>query len=282
MFTEGGILCKINSAMIPGTSEQHRIEVNRAVKSRGAFLHSTPLTSAPEHGTGFGLKGQRGPTAKELAALQDPCEDQIKMMRHCQCRADALGLLGDDRSSEFTTEKVMAMDVQYDLETRKAYRAKIDDEPAARITTRQKELGELAGEMSEVKLLAAVAPKARASLMSVLDVLGSSKYTNSRHPASNSSGTVVSTFTARADMARRIGLRASSAPSTTAMLYLWPRLVAAQETFRSMLGSSRSINTRTIPSRNRRSAGSGAITIKSKAVRSGTSSAATPRCGKNR
>lgn len=82
------------------------------------------------------------------------------MMRHCrQCRADAVGLLGDDRSSEFTIEKVMAMDVQYDLETRKAYQAKIEDEPAARITTRQEELAELAGEMSEVKLLAAVATK---------------------------------------------------------------------------------------------------------------------------
>lgn len=69
------------------------------------------------------------------------------MMRHRrQCRADAVGLLGDDRSSEFTIEKVMVMDVQYDLETRKAYQAKIEDEPAARITTRQEEFPELAGE----------------------------------------------------------------------------------------------------------------------------------------
>lgn len=38
------------------------------------------------------------------------------------------------------------MDVQYDLETRKAYQARIEDEPAARITTKREELAELAGE----------------------------------------------------------------------------------------------------------------------------------------
>ena len=39
----------------------------------------------------------------------------MNMMRHCrQCRADAVGLLGEDRSTEFTTEKIMAMDVEYD------------------------------------------------------------------------------------------------------------------------------------------------------------------------
>ncbi|OKO86316.1 MULTISPECIES: nitrogenase cofactor biosynthesis protein NifB [unclassified Bradyrhizobium] len=160
MLTQRGVLCKINSVMIPGINDQHLIEVNKAVKSRGAFLHNImPLISAPEHGTAFGLKGQRGPTAQELKALQDACEGQINMMRHCrQCRADAVGLLGEDRSGEFTTEKVMAMDVQYDLEARKVYQARIEDERAANIATSE-ELAELAGEMSEINLLAAVATK---------------------------------------------------------------------------------------------------------------------------
>ena len=72
MLTARGILCKINSVMIPGINDKHLVEVNRAVKSRGAFLHNImPLISAPEHGTVFGLSGQRGPTARELKALQD-------------------------------------------------------------------------------------------------------------------------------------------------------------------------------------------------------------------
>ncbi|HMZ92320.1 MAG TPA: nitrogenase cofactor biosynthesis protein NifB, partial [Pseudomonadales bacterium] len=49
MLTARGILSKINSVMIPGINDQHLVEVNRAVKSRGAFLHNImPLISAPE------------------------------------------------------------------------------------------------------------------------------------------------------------------------------------------------------------------------------------------
>src|SRR5690606_38002827 len=128
MLTERGILCKVNSVMIPGINDQHLVEVNRAVKSRGAFLHNImPLISAPEHGTVFGLNGQRGPSAQELKALQDSCSGEMNMMRHCrQCRADAVGLLGEDRSAEFTTDKIMAMEVNYDGETRKAYQVEVE------------------------------------------------------------------------------------------------------------------------------------------------------------
>jgi nitrogen fixation protein NifB len=153
MLTERGILCKVNSVMIPSVNDKHLVEVNRAVKSRGAFLHNImPLISAPEHGTVFGLTGQRGPTARELKALQDSCEGEMNMMRHCrQCRADAVGLLGEDRSAEFTTDKIMAMEVDYDIDTRRAYQEKV--------AAKQAEPGTLAGEMSDVKILIAVATK---------------------------------------------------------------------------------------------------------------------------
>lgn len=133
MLTERGILCKVNSVMIPGINDKHLVEVNRAVKSRGAFLHNImPLISAPEHGTVFGLNGQRGPTAQELKNLQDSCEGEMNMMRHCrQCRADAVGLLGEDRSAEFSTEKIDAMEVTYDIETRKAYQEVVEQERQA-------------------------------------------------------------------------------------------------------------------------------------------------------
>ncbi len=138
MLTARGILCKINSVMIPGVNDRHLVEVNRAVKSRGAFLHNImPLISAPEHGTVFGLSGQRGPTAQELKALQDSCEGEMNMMRHCrQCRADAVGLLGEDRSAEFTTGKVMEMEVDYDLDSRQAYQAKVEESARPRLRRR--------------------------------------------------------------------------------------------------------------------------------------------------
>jgi nitrogen fixation protein NifB len=161
MLTARGILCKVNSVMIPGINDRHLVDVNRAVKSRGAFLHNImPLISAPEHGTAFGLDGQRGPTAQELKALQDDCEGEMNMMRHCrQCRADAVGLLGEDRSAEFSTDKVMAMEVRYDADTRRAYQERIEGDRLALVAARQDELAALAGENSDITVLVAVATK---------------------------------------------------------------------------------------------------------------------------
>ncbi|MCU0533098.1 MAG: nitrogenase cofactor biosynthesis protein NifB [Hydrococcus sp. Prado102] len=118
---DADILCKVNSVMVPGINDGHLPEVNKAIRARGAFLHNImPLISAPEHGTYFGLTGQRGPTPKELKFVQDECSGNMKMMRHCrQCRADAVGLLGEDRSQEFTKDKFMEMAPEYDLDTRK-------------------------------------------------------------------------------------------------------------------------------------------------------------------
>jgi nitrogen fixation protein NifB len=118
---EADILCKVNSVMIPRINDQHLQEVDEVIRSKGAFLHNImPLISAPEHGTYFGLNGQRGPTPKELKALQDSCSGNMKMMRHCrQCRADAVGLLGEDRSQEFTKDKFLEMTPEYDPQKRK-------------------------------------------------------------------------------------------------------------------------------------------------------------------
>jgi len=167
MLTERGILCKINSVMIPGINDQHLVEVNKAVKSRGAFLHNImPLISAPEHGTVFGLNGQRGPSAQELKALQDSCEGEMNMMRHCrQCRADAVGLLGEDRSAEFTTEKIMEMDVSYDLKSRQEYQSAVEEQRQAKVAAREAELATLQdAEASDIKVLVAVATKGQGQI----------------------------------------------------------------------------------------------------------------------
>uniref|UniRef100_Q07HX3 FeMo cofactor biosynthesis protein NifB n=1 Tax=Rhodopseudomonas palustris (strain BisA53) TaxID=316055 RepID=Q07HX3_RHOP5 len=161
MLTARGILVKVNSVMIPGINDKHLVEVNKAVKSRGAFLHNImPLISEPEHGTVFGLSGLRGPSAQELKALQDACEGNMNMMRHCrQCRADAVGLLGEDRSDEFSNEKVAAMEVTYDLEARKAYQAKVEAERDAIAAAKSAEMETLADETSAINIQVAVATK---------------------------------------------------------------------------------------------------------------------------
>ena len=84
----------------------------------------------------------------------------MNMMRHCrQCRADAVGLLGEDRSEEFTTDKIMAMEVDYDIDCRKAYQAPSRRSARPRWRRKEEELETLAGESSDVKILIAVATK---------------------------------------------------------------------------------------------------------------------------
>ncbi|ANL55971.1 nitrogenase cofactor biosynthesis protein NifB [Rhizobium phaseoli] len=123
MLTACGIITKVNSVMIPGVNDEHLVEVNKWVKERGAFLHNVmPLISDPAHGTYYGLTGQRGPRALELKALQDRLEGGAKLMRHCrQCRADAVGLLGDDRGQEFALDQLPG-EITYDARKREAYR----------------------------------------------------------------------------------------------------------------------------------------------------------------
>src|SRR5512135_1825575 len=115
MLVARDILVKVNSVMIPGVNDKHLVEVSKVVKSKGAFLHNVmPLIAEAEHGTFFGIMGQRGPSAAELQSLQDACAGDMNMMRHCrQCRADAVGLLGEDRGAEFTIDKIEAMDINY-------------------------------------------------------------------------------------------------------------------------------------------------------------------------
>ncbi|BAZ06530.1 nitrogenase cofactor biosynthesis protein NifB [Calothrix sp. NIES-3974] len=161
---EADILCKVNSVMIPGINDQHLVEVNRVIRENGAFLHNImPLISAPEHGTHFGLTGQRGPTPSELKAVQDNCAGNMKMMRHCrQCRADAVGLLGEDRSQEFTKEKFMKMAPEYDLSTRKEVQEGIEKfraEIKAAQAQLQESVAHISNDVNTPKILVAVATK---------------------------------------------------------------------------------------------------------------------------
>jgi len=160
MLTAAGILTKINSVMIPGINDEHLKVVNAEVKKRGAFLHNImPLISDPAHGTHFGLTGQRGPRHAELKALQDACAGGANLMRHCrQCRADAVGLLGEDRGQEFTLDQV-AEKVAYDPSQRQAYRAVVARERADHGAAKQDARIVLGATDSDASILVAVATK---------------------------------------------------------------------------------------------------------------------------
>ncbi|MBN8188968.1 nitrogenase cofactor biosynthesis protein NifB [Salipiger thiooxidans] len=159
LLHERGILVKVNSVMIPGINDEHLLEVNREVKRRGAFLHNImPLISAPEHGTVFGLEGQRGPTAAELKKLQDACAGGANLMKHCrQCRADAVGLLGEDRGQEFTMDLVPE-EVTYDPSKRETYKEWV---------AREREDRRAAAAEAQAETVSAVAEDSAAMLVAV-------------------------------------------------------------------------------------------------------------------
>lgn len=135
MLVARGIQVKINSVLIPGVNDTHLPEVNRIVREKGAIMHNImPLIARAEHGTHYGLIGQREPSADELAAVRAACGSSETLMSHCQqCRADAAGMLGADRSVEFSMEKVEAMTI--DPQAAIAKRAAVRDAIARRLET---------------------------------------------------------------------------------------------------------------------------------------------------
>lgn len=167
LLTENGILCKVNSILIPGINDGHLAEVSQRVKSMGAFLHNImPLISAPEHGTYFGLTGQRGPTDEEIISIQEQCSGDMKMMRHCrQCRADAVGMLGEDRGDEFTKATFASISLEemaYDPEKRQEAHLEIE----ARIQDAKAQAEEKRKKSEEIKLRQQIRKESESSSVS--------------------------------------------------------------------------------------------------------------------
>ncbi|MDA8236072.1 MAG: nitrogenase cofactor biosynthesis protein NifB [Clostridia bacterium] len=100
-LTENGVLVKINIVMIKDINDSHIPEVVKKVKELGVFVTNImPLIPAP--GSAFEIYPQT--STKELNQMRDLCQLDLPQMRHCkQCRADAIGLLGEDRSQEFSS-----------------------------------------------------------------------------------------------------------------------------------------------------------------------------------
>lgn len=98
-LTKRGVLLKINIVMIKGINDHHIPAVVKKVKELGVFVTNImPLIPAP--GSAFEQYPQT--SMKEINEIRNICQLDIQQMRHCQqCRADAIGLLHEDRSQEF-------------------------------------------------------------------------------------------------------------------------------------------------------------------------------------
>ncbi|HLE79694.1 MAG TPA: nitrogenase cofactor biosynthesis protein NifB, partial [Dehalococcoidia bacterium] len=124
-LTERHILCKVNTILMPGMNDHHIPEVAKTVKKMGAFLvNLMPLI--PVAGTPF--EKLRAPTPKERRDLQDLLGIDVRQMRHCrQCRADAVGLLGQDLSTRLASHP-LASGQGPDLEKRQRTLDKVTKE----------------------------------------------------------------------------------------------------------------------------------------------------------
>lgn len=98
-LVERGVLVKVNIVMVKGINDLHISDVVKTVKALGVFMTNImPLIPAP--GSAFEKLPQT--SMKEINDMRNVCELDLKQMRHCkQCRADAIGLLNEDRSQEF-------------------------------------------------------------------------------------------------------------------------------------------------------------------------------------
>lgn len=133
MLAKLGILVKVNSIMIPGVNDHHLTAVSARVKELGATLHNvTPLIIAP--GSQYEADGRKAPRPKELLNLQEQLgRGGMKVMRHCrQCRADAIGLLGQDRNPDFPLEAMEAEPV-INEEARAMFQRGGHQDPRARL-----------------------------------------------------------------------------------------------------------------------------------------------------
>ena len=93
-----GITVKVNFITIPGINDHHATATARAMARMGVDLFNC-MAMLPNADTPFADIME--PDRAMMNDLRNRCEKHLPQMRHCQrCRADAVGLLGQDRSGQ--------------------------------------------------------------------------------------------------------------------------------------------------------------------------------------
>lgn len=96
---EHDITVKVNCIVIPGVNDHHIEEVAITMKELGVDLFNS-MALFPNVNTPFGNIEQ--PSKATMEEIRKVCEQYLPQMRHCtRCRADAVGLLGQDKTDEF-------------------------------------------------------------------------------------------------------------------------------------------------------------------------------------
>jgi nitrogen fixation protein NifB len=95
---DAGVMLKVNTILVPGINDDHVEVVAEAMRALGVdVMNCIPLY--PVTGTPFAEINEL--PASEVKKIRANVSKVIPQMEHCtRCRADAVGLLGEDQSSE--------------------------------------------------------------------------------------------------------------------------------------------------------------------------------------
>ncbi len=98
---EKGIMVKVNTIVVPGINEEHVLQVAEKMASLGVDLFNC-IPMYPTRETPFEDIAEPDPVL--ISRLRDQAARYLPQMRHCtRCRADAVGLLGEDRTKELAS-----------------------------------------------------------------------------------------------------------------------------------------------------------------------------------
>ncbi len=94
-----GIIVKVNTIVVRGINEHHVLDVAAKMAELGVDVQNC-MAMYPNQNSPFSEIPEPSPDL--MAGIQEKARQLIPQMMHCtRCRADAVGLLGCDRSAEF-------------------------------------------------------------------------------------------------------------------------------------------------------------------------------------
>ena len=99
LLKQHGVTVKVNTIVIPGVNDHHVEAVAARMRELGVDLLNC-MAMFPNADTVF--ENIPEPAKETMVALRQAAEKYLPQMRHCtRCRADAVGLLDNDRTEEF-------------------------------------------------------------------------------------------------------------------------------------------------------------------------------------
>ena len=93
---DAGLIVKVNSVLIPGINDTEIPLIAWLAGGKGAdLMNIMPLIPQAE------FEYLQRPSREMINSMRDKCIQYVPQMTHCkQCRADACGILGEDKDME--------------------------------------------------------------------------------------------------------------------------------------------------------------------------------------